>query len=474
MNVRNNRFVNANQTRCLRAVAYLLTWVIFLGVGQSLAQQTPPSFSNLAKKVAHSVVNISTTQKLEGEQAMPWLMPEGPFRDYFERFFGEMPLPPLETQALGSGFIIDRQGHIFTNNHVVAKATEIRVRLQNGEEYDAEVIGRDPKTDIALIRIQAEAQLPPPAELGNSEDIQVGDWVLAVGNPFGLGHTVTAGIIGAKSRMIGAGPYDNFIQTDAAINPGNSGGPLFNSKGQVVGINTAIVAQGQGIGFAIPINMARELLPQLKTGKVVRGYLGIGIQDVAEELSQALNLKTEKGVIVSQVMPNTPAAVAGLQEGDVIVSVNGKPVETAHGLSARVAGMKPGKEVDLKIVREGKEQTLTATLGTMPSAEVVQAGPSDRQPKPKWGMGVQDITPEMARRLNLDSDKGVVVVQVTPGSPAAKAELQRGDVIRSVEREKIGSMQEFMQAIRQAEDKKQIVLRVQRDEQYFYTVLKAG
>jgi serine protease Do len=472
MNVRNNRKENAHHAGWLSVVIGLLAYVTLLSAGPSLAQQTPPSFSDLADKVAHSVVNISTTQTIEDEQQMPWPIPEGPFRDYFERFFGEMPQQRMETQTLGSGFIIDQQGHIFTNNHVVAKATEIRVRLQNGKEYEAEVIGRDPKTDIALIRIQPEAQLPPPAKLGDSENLEVGDWVLAVGNPFGLGHTVTAGIIGAKSRVIGAGPYDDFLQTDAAINPGNSGGPLFNSEGQVVGINTAIVAQGQGIGFAIPINIARELLPQLKTGQVVRGYLGVGIQDVTEELSKAFELKTEKGVIVAQVMPDTPAAKAGLQEGDVIVAVNGQTVETAHDLSAKVAGMKPGNKVDFKIVREGKEQTITATLTTMPTAEVAQEDPTDEQPK--WGMGVQDITPEMARQLELESDEGVIVVQVAPGSPAAQAELRRGDVIRSVEREKISSTQDFMQAIRQTQDKDQIVLRVQRDDQYFYTVLKAG
>lgn len=467
-----NFLSNVRQPRWIGAVVCLMALISFLGAGPSLAQQTPPSFADLADQVAHSVVNISTTQKVEGRGMGPWMTPEGPFEEYFERFFGGAPRPRTETTALGSGFIIDQQGHIFTNNHVVAEATEIRVRLQNGEEYDAKVIGRDPKTDLALIRIEAEAKLPPPAELGDSEDIRVGDWVLAVGNPFGLGHSVTSGIIGAKSRVIGAGPYDDFLQTDAAINPGNSGGPLFNADGRVVGINTAIVAQGQGIGFAIPVNMAKELLPQLKTGHVVRGYLGVGIQDVTAELAEALELKTEKGVIVSQIEPGTPADQAGLQEGDVITAMNGQAIESAHGLSARVAGMNPGDQVKLEIVRQGKTQTVTATLGTMPGTEVAQAPESEE--KPKWGLGIQELTPEIARRLDMESTDGVVVVQVAPGSPAAEAGIRRGDVVRSVNQKRINSTQEFMQIVREAENKGRLVLQVQRGGQSFYTVLKAA
>jgi len=471
MKIHGNRLPRVRQTRRISVGAYLLIAVFLLCAGQSPAQPTPPSFADLVDRVAHSVVNISTTQQVEGGQ-MPWLMPEGPFQEYFERFFGDLPQPPLETNALGSGFIIDREGHIFTNNHVVAKATEITVRLQNGKEYDAKVIGRDSKTDLALIRIEAEAELPLPAVLGDSEDLRVGDWVLAVGNPFGLGHSVTAGIIGAKSRVIGAGPYDNFLQTDAAINPGNSGGPLFNAEGRVVGINTAIVAQGQGIGFAIPINMAKELMPQLMTGQVVRGYLGVGIQDVTPELAEGLGLETEEGVIVSQIEQGTPADQAGLREGDVIVSMNGRAVESAHDLSARVAGMNPGDQVSLEIVRGGREQTIRATLGTMPGTETAQAPESGEGPK--WGLGVQDITPEIARRLELESTRGVIVSQVAPGSPAAEAGLQRGDVVRSANQKRISSTEEFMRIVRQAEDKGRLVLQVQRGDQSFYTVLKAA
>ena len=248
------------------------------------------------------MVNISTTQTLKENPMAPFLGPNSPFRDFFgdefKRFFGDVPQGQMKTHALGSGFIIDEDGLILTNNHVVEKADEIKIKTIDGNEYDAKVVGRDPKTDIALLQIKVKGKLPKPAKLGDSEAIRVGDWVIAVGNPFGLGNTVTAGIISAKGRVIGAGQYDDFLQTDAAINPGNSGGPLFNMNGEVVGINTAIVDQGQGIGFATPINMAKDILAQLKTGKVIRGWLGVMIQDLTPELAESFGAKETKGVVV--------------------------------------------------------------------------------------------------------------------------------------------------------------------------------
>ncbi|MBW1669168.1 MAG: trypsin-like peptidase domain-containing protein, partial [Deltaproteobacteria bacterium] len=250
--------------------------------------KTPASFADLADKVKRSVVNISTTQVIKGSPLQPFFGPNTPFKfffgdEFFKHFFGNIPQGEMKTHALGSGFVISRDGFILTNNHVIEKATEIKVRLDSGKEYKAKIVGKDPKTDLALLRVIPDTSFPKPVQMGDSDLIRVGDWVMAVGNPFGLGQTVTTGIISAKGRIIGAGPYDDFLQTDAAINPGNSGGPLFNMKGEVIGINTAIIAQGQNIGFAIPINIAKELLPQLKTGKVIRGWLGVMIQDITPE-----------------------------------------------------------------------------------------------------------------------------------------------------------------------------------------------
>jgi serine protease Do len=309
--------------------------------------QPPTSFANLAQSVKDSVVNISTTQVMSGGAANPFQGPDSPLRDFFgddffKHFFGDVPQGRMKTHALGSGFVLDKQGLILTNNHVVEKASEIKVKLENGKEYTAKVLGRDPKTDLALIKVKPDANFPAPLVLGDSDATRVGDWVMAVGNPFGLGETVTVGIISAKGRIIGAGPYDDFLQTDAAINPGNSGGPLFNMKGDVIGINTAIIAQGQGIGFAIPISMAKELLPQLEAGKIVRGWLGVMIQDVTPDLAKSFNLKETNGVLVSDVTQGSPATDAGFKQGDVIIRFDGKPVANAHALSRLVAATAPG------------------------------------------------------------------------------------------------------------------------------------
>ncbi|MCK9276327.1 MAG: DegQ family serine endoprotease [Syntrophales bacterium] len=474
--MQNTVFFKKNLPHILFYILLLPLVAGLTGAGICFAQ-TPASFADLAEEVAHSVVNISTTQAIQERQTMPWPRSQGPFEEFFEKFFGDIPQQKRRTRALGSGFIIDKEGHIFTNNHVVAKASEINVRLQNGEEYKATIVGRDPKTDLALIKIEADGDLPPPAQLGDSTSIRVGDWTLAVGNPFGLGHTVTAGIIGAKSRIIGAGPYDDFLQTDAAINPGNSGGPLFNKDGKVIGISTAIVAEGQGIGFAIPVNIAKNLLPQLKQGKVTRGFLGISIQDLTPELAESFGLKHEEGVLIAQVMDDTPAEKAGLKPGDVITSVNGNAVETAHDLSARIAGMKPDTKVDMKVLRDGEEMTISAELGTMPGTDVSEDGgdqqPSDRQ-KQKWGLSVQDITPEISQQLKLKFDEGVIIMQVQPGSPADNAGLQQGDIIREVERKEISNMREFLNTMQKLDDRERLLLQIQRNDRIFYVVLQSS
>ena len=379
----------------LSVLAFILRVEYAHAAQSNLKPATPVSFADLADKVKGAVVNISTTQEVEGNPLMPFLGPESPFGEFFghnlpKEFFGNQPHGKMKTHALGSGFVISKEGLILTNNHVVAKATEIKIKLLTGKEYDAKLVGRDPKTDLALIKVKPDKDFPEPEVLGDSDALRVGDWVMAVGNPFGLGHTVTTGIISAKSRILGAGPYDDFLQTDAAINPGNSGGPLFNMQGQVIGINTAIIAQGQGIGFAIPINMAKELLPQLKTGKIVRGWLGVMIQDITPELAKSFGLIRSNGVLISDVVKDSPADKAGLLSGDVILRFDGKEIENAHKLSQLVAETAPNTLIKIGLLRNGKEKTLSLKIGTMPEEAQKSISP---QKENDWGMMVQELTP---------------------------------------------------------------------------------
>jgi len=417
----------------LHAFIILMVFSLFFTTSQWVLAATPtsdgpPSFRDIADKVRHSVVNVSTTQVVEGSPLAPFFGLE-PFGDLFgdpflKRFHGRQP-QKMETHALGSGFIISSDGLILTNNHVVEKATEIKIKLDSDKEYSAKIIGKDAKTDLALIKIDADIKLSDPAVLGDSDAMEVGDWVIAVGNPFGLGHTVTTGIISAKGRVIGAGPYDDFLQTDAAINPGNSGGPLFNMSGEVIGINSAIVAQGQGIGFAIPINMAKNLLPQLKTGKILRGWLGIMIQDISPEMAQALGLKSSQGALVSNVNQDSPAAKAGLLHGDVITQFDGQEIKDSHALSQMAANTAPGKEVRLRIIRDGKVKTLELTLGEMPEPGQQEMA-TPKEEKSSWGLSIDQLTSDIAQRLGLDPNvQGVLITNVEAGSPAADGGLQR-------------------------------------------------
>ena len=464
----------------LSAVALLSAAVFFLNVSYAQAAQNysnpamPESFANLADKVKDSVVNISTTQEIEGNPLIPFMGPGSPFGDFFgpnlpKKFFGNEPHGKMKTHALGSGFVIDKEGLIITNNHVVEKATEIKIILQNGKEYDAKLVGRDPKTDLALIQVEPDKDFPAPALLGDSDALRVGDWVMAVGNPFGLGHTVTTGIISAKSRILGAGPYDDFLQTDAAINPGNSGGPLFNMTGQVIGINTAIIAQGQGLGFAIPINMAKDLLPQLKTGKVVRGWLGVMIQDITPQLAESFGLKSAKGVLVSDVVKGSPAEKAGLKQGDVITRFDTKEIENAHKLSQIVAATPPDTQVKVDILRNGNAKTVTLTIGTMPSEEQARVAPKEET---SWGMAVQELTPQLAQQLGLEPGaSGVVISDIEDGSPAAEAGLQPGDLISEVNRTAIKNLTDYQQAIKQVKNGENLLLLIKRGSGALYVVL---
>ncbi len=403
----------------------------------------PVSFSELAKKAKNSVVNISTVKVMKGRGQTPMPFgPNDPSRDFFERFFRDQIPKDFRQQSLGTGVVIDKEGFILTNNHVVEMADEIKVKLADEKEFIAKIIGRDQKTDLALIKIDSDKPFIP-LPLGDSDSLEVGEWVLAIGNPFGLGNTVTAGIVSAKYRQIGQSSYDNYIQTDASINLGNSGGPLLNTTGEVVGINTAIFSQSGGnigIGFAIPINMAKDLLPQLKKGKVVRGWLGVMIQKITPELKQKLDLKDEKGALVADVTPGGPAEKAGIQRGDVIVTFNGKEIKEMSELPYVVASTPVGKSVAVEVLRKGKKKSFEVKITELKDEK---EAPVVTEAKPKLGMTVEDLTPELAKNLGISEAKGVVVVQVEDGSSAAEAGLRAGDVILEVDQSPVKEVKDF-------------------------------
>ncbi|MFH1146107.1 MAG: Do family serine endopeptidase [Pseudomonadota bacterium] len=437
--------------------------------------QIPPSFAPLVEMVKDPVVNISTTQVIKGHPLQPFIGPDSRLReffgdDFFKRFFGDFPSGNIKTQALGSGFIISSDGLILTNNHVVEKATEIVAKLRNGEEYEAKIVGRDPPTDIALIKVDPRPGFPQAVRLGDSESARVGDWLMAVGNPFGLGNTVTVGILSAKGRIIGAGPYDDFLQTDAAINLGNSGGPLFNTSAEVIGISTAIVAQGQNIGFAIPINIAKELLGQLKRGRVIRGWLGVMIQDLTPELAKTLGLKEAKGALVTRVMENSPAQESGLTRGDVIVRFGGQRVDNAHTLSRLVAATQPKAAAGLQFIRDGKLKEIAATIGATPE-KVEEELPT--RTESSWGFTVQQLTPGLAQELGLEVSEGVIISNVESGSPAAQAGLQTGDLISEINRKPVRNIADCTRVMQQAGLSEDLLLLVTRSKGTLYVVVEA-
>jgi serine protease Do len=435
----------------------------------------PESFAELAEKVKPAVVNIRTeiTVTIPGSPFRHFYGPEtSPFDDFFKRFFNEPPDRELKQKSLGSGFIIDKEGLIITNNHVVERAEEIKVKLLDGREFDAKVVGRDPKTDLALIKISSLFKELPVLSLGDSDSIRVGDWVLAVGNPFGLEHTVTQGIISARGRAIGAGPYDNFLQTDAPINPGNSGGPLVNLKGEVIGINSAIIASGQGIGFAIPINMAKSVIAQLqKTGKVTRGWIGVSIQNVTPEIAQAFGLKEATGALVGDVIAGGPADSAGIKRGDIIIAFDGETVKNMSDLPRIVAETPVGKEVDMKIIRDGKEMTIKVKIEEMTEEKLAS---QTIQREEKLGMSVENITPEIAKELNIKDEKGVIVTEVEPNSLADDAGIQAGDIIKEVNRNPVRTLKDYEGIMKKTEKGKSVIFLVKRGNQTFYVSVKTS
>jgi serine protease Do len=448
----------------------------------------PGSFSALAARLSPMVVNVKVV-KVEKVGNFPSFnfpqgeMPDG-FKEFFNHFFQEMPNMPQgqqqapRIQGAGSGVIISKDGYVLTNNHVIEGAKEVTITLADHQEYKAKIVGRDPKTDLAVLKIEGKGNFPA-ATLGNSDNLKVGDWVIAIGNPFGLNNTVTSGIVSAKGRVIGAGPYDNFIQTDASINPGNSGGPLFNMKGEVVGINTAIISQGQGIGFAIPVNTVKPLVPQLETkGSVTRGYLGVTIQTITPALAKALKLQDQKGAIVADVTPNSPAAKAGMQRGDVIVAFNGKEVADNHDLPALVAGTPVGEQSTVTVLRNGQKMQLAIKVGQLPTEQTAANAHSPEgavQPATgKWGLQLQDLNPQLANQLNLESgEKGVAVVGVKPGSQAEDAGLQKGDIILEVNQQPVTSVHEAIKKM-DGSQVKDLLLLVQRGHAKLFVPLESN
>jgi serine protease Do len=435
-----------------------------------------PNWVEIAKTTMPAVVNITTKVGTErGPRGMQQVPEE--FREFFRRFGlpqERFQQPPM--QGRGSGFIINKDGHILTNNHVIDNAEEVQVKVSDGREFKAKVIGKDPKTDIALIKIDDGRDLPV-IPLGESDKLEVGEPVMAIGNPFGLEQTVTTGIVSAKGRVIGGGPYDDFIQTDASVNPGNSGGPLVNARGEAVGITTAIFSRtggSIGIGFAVPVNMAKFVATQLaQHGRVERGWLGVSIQPMTAELARTFGVSGSDGALVSSVFEGSPAEKAGLRPGDIITEFDGQAIGKTTELSRVVAATPVGKKVTLKVIRDGKTVSLGTTVARMSDKEPVElAAEESSQKSGRLGLAVEPLTPEVARELRTTEKYGLVVREVEQGSPADEAGIRRGDLITEVNRQPVRSVDDLRQAVERTKSGQTALLRVHRDGSAMYLTLK--
>ncbi|WP_428566892.1 MAG: DegQ family serine endoprotease [Solidesulfovibrio sp. DCME] len=482
-----------------RFLAPLTATLMVLAWTSLAAARIPlPDITELVDKDGPAVVNISTTKTAKAQEGMRDLFEQfhnrrgGPmddFFDQFEKFFGPQGKgggKPHKQRSMGSGFVISADGYIVTNNHVIDNADEVKVQFKNNEKpLAAKIVGRDPETDLALLKIDGKSNLPF-LELGDSGKIKVGEWVLAIGNPFGLENTVTLGIVSAKGRIIGAGPFDNFIQTDASINPGNSGGPLIDLEGKVVGINTAIVASGQGIGFAIPSNMARDVIAQLREGKSVkRGWIGVTIQDIDENTAKALGMDNTKGALVTSVLDGQPAAKAGIKTGDVITSVAGDKVENTNELLRRIAGLKPGQSTEMTLVRKGAPVTVSVTLGERDAKKLAQQGgmneegdenaaPAESQGK-SIGLTLRAVTAKEAKALGMDKARGVLVTEVEDGSEAEQADVRPGDVVLEVNQRAVNSPEDFKKVVAEdGKDKGVVMLQIKRQRQTVFRTVPLG
>ena len=469
-----------------------------VGVVETGVQYGPPSFADLAERVEPAVVSITVTgktdvaAKMNGQQhQMPPNMPrfpEGhPFGEFLEQFRNRAPGMPggdhsaqRDFKGVGSGFIISADGYVVTNNHVVEHASEIGVVMQDGTEYEATIKGRDPKTDLALLKINTDASLPY-VELGDSDSARVGEWVVAVGNPFGLGGTVTAGILSARGRDINSGPYDDYLQVDAPINRGNSGGPLFNNRGQVIGVNSAIYSPtggSVGIGFAIPSNLVRDVVAELETdGKVTRGWLGVQIQPLTDDIAESLGLVETHGALVASIEPGSPAALGGVKPGDVIVSMNGEKLDDFKDLSKLVAKAEAGSESTLQVKRNGEARKLTIEIGNMPDdgMKVALADDAANDDTPKLGVYLAELTPEARQRYRIGKDtEGVLITSVQQGSPAEKAGIEAGQVINMVGQEMVTSPQDVVSRVKQAavDNKPSVLLMLEHNGMQRFVAVK--
>ncbi|MCC7273757.1 MAG: DegQ family serine endoprotease [Alphaproteobacteria bacterium] len=451
-----------------------------------------PGFADLAERVSPAVVNVSTTQRISARQGvMPDMpqFPEGsPFNEFFKRFFEQGPgrqgrggddAPARRARSLGSGFVIDASGFVVTNNHVVDGAQDIDVTMQDGTELKAKLIGRDPKTDLALLKVDAGRPLPY-VNLGDSDRSRVGDWVVAVGNPFGLGGTVTVGVLSARGRDLRSGPFDDYLQIDASINRGNSGGPTFNLAGDVIGINTAIYSPNGGsvgIGFAVPSNLARPVIEQLKaTGRVERGWLGVAIQPVSPDIAESLGLDKPRGAMVANVQPDSPALKAGVRQGDVIVRFDGRPIERVRDLTQAVAATHAGKSSDVVVWRDGREVRLSAAIGPMPT-ETASARESADEPRGQLGLSLAPLDRNARRENGVPQNvKGVLVTDVAADSPAADKGIQAGDVIVKVGNRAVSTPDEVAErvAAAQGERRKSVLLLINRQGNERFVALPLG
>jgi serine protease Do len=474
--------------QALRVIAMGLCFSVVMAVSGVAGARELPDFTELVINHGDAVVNISTTQKVSQRKRFPGggempEIPEGtPFGEWFKHFFDEEnggeSTERFRSQSLGSGFIISKDGYVMTNNHVVKGADEIIVKLTDRREIKAELIGTDPRSDIALLKLISEEPLPV-VKIGKSEKLKVGEWVLAIGSPFGFEQSVTAGIVSAKGRSLPRENYVPFIQTDVAINPGNSGGPLFNLDGQVVGINSQIYSRTggfMGLSFAIPIDVAMEVAEQLKdSGEVKRGWLGILIQDVTRDLAESFGMDKPEGALVAKVLPDSPAEAAGFQSGDVVIEFNGRDIATSSSLPPVVGRTKVGKAVPVKIYRGGKKKTLSVTIGELPSDDELKV--SRAQPKPvehdKLGLVVQDVSDEDRKQLELKEPGGVLVKDVNSG-PAAEAGVKSGDVIVSLNNENIKDAKSFGEIVESLPDGKSVAMLIMRSNGPIWLALKTN
>ena len=445
-----------------------------------LLDKSAKAFSSVVKKVEPAVVNVRVEKK-EG------VNPDDQFNPFddplFQRFFGpsfKQPSNPrapeqFKSQATGSGFLISDDGYILTNNHVIDSADKITVRMVGGQELEAKLIGTDPQSDVALIKV-SDGHKFPYLTLGDSDKLEVGEWVIAIGSPFGLDSTVTVGVVSAKGRnRMGINEYENFIQTDAAINPGNSGGPLLNIHGEVIGINTAIFSRSggyMGIGFAIPVNMAKTVKAQLLSkGKVTRSWLGVAIQDMNAELARSFKTSQKTGALVTEISKDSPAAKAGIKQGDVIIRIDGKPVTNVTELRNRVAMASPGTKIDLTLIRNEKQEEVSVQVEEQPADMTTLSTAPQQQLFQKMGMSLQDLTPALARQFGYELGQGVLIAGVAPGSPAAMARIQVGSLIEEINRQPVHNLKELQQILQKTNGSEDILLLIHSGNHSFYVVL---